>query len=169
MTSAVYPGSFDPITNGHLDIATRAAALFDKLIIAIYDTSPKNPLFSTEERLGLARQAISDLPNVQVVAFSGLIVDYAQKIGAKAIVRGLRMTSDFEHEFEMALMNKNLAPQVEMVCLMSSLQYQFLSSSLLKEVAGLGGNIHNLVPPHVARALEEKLVQQKRGKFRKEA
>ncbi|MEK7281435.1 MAG: pantetheine-phosphate adenylyltransferase [Chloroflexota bacterium] len=169
MTSAVYPGSFDPITNGHLDIAARAAALFDKLIIAVYDTPPKNPLFSTEERLGLARQAISDLPNVRVEAFSGLIVDYAQKIGAKAIVRGLRMTSDFEHEFEMALMNKNLASQVEMVCFMSSLQYQFLSSSLLKEVAGLGGNIHNLVPPHVARALEEKLVQQKRSKFRKEA
>ena len=156
MTKAVYPGSFDPVTNGHLDIAVRAASLFDELIIAVYDTPPKKLLFTTEERVALMKQAVSHLPNVRVGLFNGLIVEFAHKEKAHAIVRGLRMSSDFEHEFEMALMNKNLAPDVEVVCLMTAQDYQFLSSSLLKEVAQLGGVINNLVPKHVVTALKKK-------------
>ena len=157
MTIAIYPGSFDPITNGHLDIATRAAKLFQKLIIGVYDTPAKHLLFTTEERVSLARQAIVNLPNVDVEAFSGLVVDFAKKVNAQAVVRGLRVGADFEREFDMALMNKKLSPELELVCLMANLQYQFLSSSLLKEVANLGGNIDNFVPKHVATALRKKV------------
>lgn len=156
-TIAVYPGSFDPITNGHLDIALRAARLFDKLIIGVYDTPDKRILFSTEERLELVRQAVSGVPHIEVASYRGLTVDFATSVGAKLLVRGLRMVSDFEGEFEMALMNKKLCPDLELVCLMTSLQYQFLSSSLLKEVVGLGGDITSLVPEHVALALKKKL------------
>jgi pantetheine-phosphate adenylyltransferase len=152
----IYPGSFDPITNGHLDIAARAARLFEKLIIGVYDAPSKNLLFTTEERVDLVRQAIINLPKVEVEAFSGLTVDFAKKIGAQVIVRGLRMSGDFEREFDMAMMNKNLYPELEVVCLMASLKYQFLSSSLLKEVANQSGNIEDLVPQHVAIALREK-------------
>ncbi len=157
MTIAVYPGSFDPITNGHLDIATRAAQLFDKLIIGVYDTPDKRILFSTDERVDLVKRTVAGIPNIEVTFFSNLTVDFARDMGAKALVRGLRMVTDFEREFEMALMNKKLYPDLELVCLMTGLQYQFLSSSLLKEVAGLGGNITNMVPKHVALALKEKL------------
>ena len=157
MTVAIYPGSFDPITNGHLDIATRAAKLFQKLIIGIYDTPAKHLLFTTEERVSLARQSIVNLPNVDVEAFSGLVVDFAKKVNAQAVVRGLRVGADFEREFDMALMNKKLSPELELVCLMANLEYQFLSSSLLKEVANLGGNIDNFVPKHVATALRKKV------------
>jgi len=153
---AIYPGTFDPITNGHLDIATRAAKIFEKLIIGVYDTPNKHLLFTTEERVELVRQAIVGLPNVEVVSFTGLAVDFAGKIGAKVMVRGLRASADFEREFELAMMNRKLAPELELVCLMARLEYQFLSSSLLKEVASLGGNIDNLVPRHVAEALREK-------------
>ena len=156
MTMAIYPGSFDPITNGHLDIATRAARLFEKLIIGVYDAPSKNLLFTTEERVDLVRQAIVNLPKVEVEAFSGLTVDFAKKIGAQVIVRGLRMSGDFEREFDMAMMNRNLYPELEVVCLMASLKYQFLSSSLLKEVANQSGNIEDLVPQHVAIALRKK-------------
>lgn len=156
MTIAIYPGSFDPVTNGHVDIATRGAKLFEKLIIGVYDTPSKNLLFTTEERINLVRKAIADLPNVEVETFNGLTVDFARKVGAQAIVRGLRVGADFEREFEMALMNKNLSPDCELVCLMADLNYQFLSSSLLKEVAGLDGAIDDLVPPCVAEALKRK-------------
>jgi len=157
VTIAVYPGAFDPITNGHLDIAERAAKLFDKLIIGVYDTpAAKNILFSTEERVGLVRQATADLPNVDVEAFSSLTIDFARKVGAQTIVRGLRIGGDFEREFEMALMNKKLAPDCELVCFMTNLKYQFLSSSLLKEVANLGGCIDDLIPKPVAEALQKK-------------
>jgi len=156
LTMAIYPGSFDPITNGHLDIATRAARLFEKLIIGVYDAPSKNLLFTTEERVDLVRQAIVNLPKVEVEAFSGLTVDFAKKIGAQVIVRGLRMSGDFEREFDMAMMNKNLYPELEVVCLMASLKYQFLSSSLLKEVANQSGNVEDLVPQHVAIALRKK-------------
>ncbi len=156
MTIAIYPGSFDPITNGHLDIANRAAKLFEKLIIGVYDTPAKHILFTTEERVDLVKQAIADLPTVDVKSFSGLTVDFARKVKAQAMVRGLRMSSDFEREFEMALMNKNLSPELELVCLMTNLEYQFLSSSLLKEVARLGGSIDGLVPEPVAVALRKK-------------
>ncbi len=157
MIIAIYPGSFDPITNGHLDIATRAAKLFDKLIIGVYDTPDKHLLFATEERVELARQAVAGLPNVEVESFTGLTVDFARRVKAQTIVRGLRMSGDFEREFDMVMMNKRLFPELELVCLMASLEYQFLSSSLLKEAASLGGNIDDLVPKHVAAALRRKV------------
>ena len=157
MTIAIYPGTFDPITNGHLDIATRAAKLFDKVIIGVYDTPAKNLLFTTEERVDLVRQAIAGLPNVEVEFFTGLTVNFAKKVGAQTIVRGLRVGADFEREFEMALMNKNLSPDCELVCLMANLKYQFISSSMLKEVASLGGQIDSLVPKSVAVALKKKI------------
>lgn len=156
MTRAVYPGSFDPVTNGHLDIVTRAAALFDELVIAVYEAPPKALLLTTSERVRLVKKAVAHLPNVRVEHFNGLIVHFAQKIGAKVMVRGLRMSSDFDWEFEMALMNRNLAPGVEVICLMAAAEYQFLSSSLLKEVAQLGGSIDNLVPKDVLQALRKK-------------
>ena len=157
MTLAIYPGTFDPITNGHLDIATRAAKVFDRLIIGVYDTPNKRLLFTTEERVELVRQAIAGLPNVEVEAFTELTVDFGKRVGAKVMVRGLRASADFEREFDMAMMNKKLFPELELVCLMAKLDYQFLSSSLLKEVASLGGNIQDLVPQHVAKALIEKV------------
>ncbi|MDH5695146.1 MAG: pantetheine-phosphate adenylyltransferase [Dehalococcoidia bacterium] len=156
MNIAIYPGSFDPITNGHLDIAIRAAKVFDKLIIGVYKTPNKPVLLSAEERVELIRQAIADLPNVEVEAFSGLTVDFAKKVKAKAMVRGLRMSADFEREFDMAMMTKKLYPELEFICLMSRVEYQFLSSSLLKEAASLGGAIDDLVPKHVALALRKK-------------
>lgn len=156
MNIAIYPGSFDPITNGHLDIAIRAARIFDKVIIGVYETPNKPILFSTEERVELIRKAIADIPNIEVQSFRGLTVDFARRVKAKAMVRGLRMSADFEREFDMAMMTKKLMPELEFVCLMSSVEYQFLSSSLMKEAASLGGDIHDLVPKHVAEALAEK-------------
>ena len=157
MTIAIYPGSFDPITNGHLDIATRAAKLFEKLIIGVYDTPDKHLLFTTEERVELVRQAIADLPNVDVESFSNLAVDFARRVKAQAMVRGLRMGADFEREFDLAMMNRKLSPELELVCLMANQEYQFLSSSLLKEAARLGGKINGFVPKHVATALRRKV------------
>lgn len=157
MTTAVYPGTFDPITKGHLDIATRAARLFDKVIIAVYDTPGKELMFTTDERVDLVRQSITDLPNVTARSYSGLTVSFAMEAQAQTLVRGLRIGADFEGEFEMALMNKNLAPDCELVCLMASMKYQFLSSSILKEVARLGGNIDDLVPRPVIGAMKAKL------------
>jgi pantetheine-phosphate adenylyltransferase len=156
VTIAIYPGSFDPVTNGHLDIVHRAAALFEELVICVYDIPQKSLLFTTRERVDLLKKAVAHLPNVRVEPYSGLTVSFARRSKAKVIVRGLRMSSDFEREFEMALMNKKLEPGVELVCLMTSLEYQFLSSSLLKEACQLGGDITNLVPAHVATALKEK-------------
>jgi pantetheine-phosphate adenylyltransferase len=161
LTIAIYPGTFDPITNGHLDIATRAAKLFEKLIIGVYDTPNKRLLFTTKERVELARQAVAGLPNVEVEVFPGLTVDFARKVGAKVMVRGLRAGADFEREFEMAMLNKKLSPELELICLMSRLGYQFLSSSLLKETASLGGDVDDLVPQHVTEALRRK-IQSKR-------
>ena len=159
MTIALYPGSFDPITNGHLDIAIRVARLFEKLIIGVYDTPAKNLLFNTEERVALIKQSIADakLTNVRVEPFYGLVVNYAKEIGAQTIVRGLRIGADFEREFEMELMNKHLAPDVELICLITNPKYQFVSSSLLKEVASLDAYIEDLVPKPVVKALKKKL------------
>jgi len=154
LSIAIYPGSFDPITNGHLDIATRAAKIFDKLVIGVYENPNKPLLFTAEERVELIRRAIADLPNVEVESFSGLTVDFARRVKAQAMVRGLRMSADFEREFDMAMMNKRLYPELETVCLMARVEYQFLSSSLLKEAASLGGDIDGLVPKHVALALK---------------
>jgi len=161
LTIAIYPGTFDPITNGHLDIATRAAKLFEKLIIGVYDTPNKRLLFTTKERVELVRQAVAGLPNVEVKAFPELTVDFARKVGARVMVRGLRAGADFEREFEMAMLNKKLSPELELICLMSRLEYQFLSSSLLKETASLGGDVDDLVPQHVTEALRRK-IQSKR-------
>jgi len=158
LSTAIYPGSFDPITNGHLDIITRAAKLFGKLIIGVvYDKPDKQLLFNTEERAEMVRKTITPLPNVEVRVFTGLAVAFARKVKAQAIVRGLRMGADFENEFDLAMMNKRLAPEIEMVCLMSDMKYQFLSSSLLKEAARLGGAIEDLVPEHVAEVLIKKV------------
>jgi len=157
VTTAIYPGAFDPITNGHLDIAIRAAKLFEKLTIGVYNTPDKHLLFTTEERMEMVRQAIAGLPNIAVESFSGLTAEFAMQVGAQTIVRGLRIGADFEREFEMALMNKKLCPDCELVCLMTNQEYQFLSSSLIKEVASLGGNIDGFIPKHVATALRRKV------------
>jgi pantetheine-phosphate adenylyltransferase len=156
LTTALYPGSFDPITNGHIDIVKRASKLFEKVIIGVYDRPAKNLMFSIQDRVKLAKDAVKDIKNVEVVSYSGLTIEFARERGVHVMVRGLRMISDFEGEFEMAMMNKKLAPDLELVCFMSSLRYQFLSSSLLKEVAHLGGNFEDLVPEHVAEALKKK-------------
>jgi pantetheine-phosphate adenylyltransferase len=153
MAVAIYPASFDPITYGHMDVATRAAAIFDTLILAVYDRPLKNLLFTTDERVRLASEAVDHLPNVRVDTYSELTVDYARRIGAKVIVRGLRAVTDFEHEFQMAHINHRLYPEVDVVCLMASQEYSFLSSSAVKEIAALGGNIEFMVAPHVERAL----------------
>lgn len=158
MTTAIYPGSFDPITNGHLDIVKRASSIFDKVIIGVYDIPQKSLLFSVGERVEMARQAAADFKNVDVVSYSGITVEFARKAGAQVLVRGLRASSDFEREFEMALMNKKLASDVELVCFMANLRYQFLSSSLLKEIIQLGGNLDDMMPPHVSAALKKKLL-----------
>jgi len=157
MSTAVFPGTFDPITNGHIDIAQRAAALFDHLVVAVYAHPIKTLLFTPDERLKLAQEAFEGWPNVTVETYDGLTVDMARKKGAKAIIRGLRVVGDFEFEFQMALMNRTLAPEVESVCLLTTKEYYFLSSSIVKEVAKLNGNISGLVPPHVVTALDEKI------------
>ena len=157
MTIAVYPGTFDPITNGHLDIVKRAARLFDSIVMGVYEKSNKHLVFTTKERVELARLAVANIPNVEVKSFSGLTVDFVRGEEARVMIRGLRMNADFEKEFEMALMNHKLAPDLDLLCLMASQEYQFLSSSLLKEVARLNGNISDLVPEHVAEALRKKV------------
>ena len=154
--TAVYPGSFDPVTYGHLDIATRAAALFDKVIIGVYATPSKNVLFDSEDRIALFTRAVEGLPNVEVRGFEGLVVRFAQDMGANVIVRGLRSGSDFEYEFDMGIMNRKLAPEVDLVSFMTSQEHMFLSSSLIKEVAMLGGDITGMVPPYVAEAVYRK-------------
>lgn len=154
MPLAVYPASFDPITLGHMDVAARAAAMFDTVILAVYDRPLKNLLFSTEERVRLVREAVADLPNVQVDTYNELTVEYARRIGAKAIIRGLRAVTDFENELKMAHINYRLYPEIDTVCLMASQEYSFLSSSAVKEIAALGGNVDFMVAPHVARALQ---------------
>ena len=156
MVVAVYPGTFDPLTYGHMDIIERAAALVDKLIVGIYENLAKQPLFPLEQRVKLVEEAVTGLSNVHVKAFKGLAVDFIHQVGGKVMIRGLRANSDFEREFEMALMNRKLAPDIELLCLMTSSQYQFLSSTLIKEVAKLGGCLEGMVPDTVAVALKEK-------------
>jgi pantetheine-phosphate adenylyltransferase len=159
---ALYPGSFDPVTKGHLDIAARASNLVDRLVVAVYATPSKNLLFSTEERVALWRDAIVEagLDNVHVSEYEGLTTEFARQVGAAAIVRGLRAVSDFEVEFQQALMYRKLAPEIETLMIVTSLRYLFLSSSLLKEVARLGGDMEDMVPGSVARALQAKFVAQ---------
>lgn len=157
MTTAIYPGSFDPVTLGHVDLGRRASKLFDTVIVAVYSQSEKpGALFSNEERLAMAAEAFADCPNIEVESFSGLTVEYARERGASTIVRGLRAVSDFEYEFKLAHMNAHLAPEIEVVCLMTSSRHSFISSSLIREVASLGGDLRGLVPDHVLRALVAK-------------
>ena len=156
MVTALYPGTFDHITVGHLDIAERAAALFEKLIIGVYKLPAKNLLFSTDERIALFEEAVKDIPNVEVRVFDGLVVRFAKDIGASVIVRGLRSGTDFEYEFDMTFMNRRLEPDVDVVCLMTSQEYKMFSSSLLKEVARLGGDVQDMVPDGVVKALKNK-------------
>jgi pantetheine-phosphate adenylyltransferase len=153
---AVYPGSFDPVTNGHLDIITRGLAVFDEVIIAILVNPQKHPLFTVEERVALIREAYKGERRVRVDTFSGLLVDYAEKVGASVIVRGLRAVSDFEYEFQMALMNRRLDPNIETVFMAPADGYSYVSSRLVKEVFQLGGDVTALVPKLVERRLREK-------------
>ncbi len=159
MTIAIYPGSFDPIHNGHIDIARRASKLFDKLIWAVYDRPNKSLLFDVEERVAFMREAAREIPNVEVRAYHGLTVHFARQVGARAIVRGLRVTYDFEIEYQMALTNAQQAEEIETVCLMTSARYAFVSSSILKEIALAGGDLSEMVPPYIARALRERIAQ----------
>jgi pantetheine-phosphate adenylyltransferase len=153
MIRALYPGSFDPVTNGHLDVLTRACRLFDEVLVAVAHNSSKEALFSTEQRMELLRTATAALPNARIVQFEGLLVDFAKAQGVRAIIRGLRAVSDFEFEFQMALMNRSLAPDLETLFLMPSEETTYLSSRLVKEVARLGGDIERFVPECVRKAL----------------
>ena len=157
MPKAIYPGTFDPVHKGHVDIATRAAGVFEELIVAVYQTPPNKSLtFTTEERLEFFSKAVADVANIRVVPFTGLAPTFARENGAEFILRGLRAGFDFELEFEMALMWRNVAPDIDVVCMMSALEFQFVYSSRIKEVVQLGANVDNLVPAHVAIALNEK-------------
>ena len=162
MRTCIYSGTFDPVTNGHMDIICRGAALFDRLIIGVAKDNYKNVLFSDEERIDILKEVTADLPNVEVEAFSGLLMDYCREKDATAVIRGLRAVSDFEYEMQMALMNKKLNPNVETVFLMTGQQYSFISSSIIKDVAGLGGCITGLVPPSVEKRIREKYRVQQR-------
>jgi pantetheine-phosphate adenylyltransferase len=157
MITALYPGSFDPITFGHLDVVDRAARLFGRLIIAVAQNAEKSPLFPSQRRIELIRESIGHRPNVEVVSFDGLLVDFARTAGATAIVRGLRAVTDFEYEFQMALMNKTLSPELETVFLTSREAFTYISSRVIKEVARLGGCVDKFVPPCVASALHTAL------------
>lgn len=159
MPRALYPGTFDPIHNGHIDIATRASALFAEVVFAVYDAPPKKLLFSTEERLDLARQAVDHLANVTVVTYTGLTVQCAREVDAQVIIRGLRNVADFEFEHQIGWANRELAPDVELCCLFCNDSYAYLSATILKEVASLGGDYSAWTPPHVQAALHAKFPQ----------
>ena len=157
-TCAIYPGTFDPVTLGHVDLVRRALRLFDRLVVAVGSDSAKTPTFSTDERTAMARQALADLgEQVEVTAFDGLLVDFARERGAGAIIRGLRAVSDFEYEFQLASMNRQLAPDLESIFLTPAKEYAFISSSLVKEVATLGGDIGHFVPPAIRDTLLARL------------
>ncbi len=153
----VYPGSFDPITNGHLDIITRAARLCDKLIVAVGSNESKKPAFSVDERIELIRCALGDREDINVTSFSGLLVDFAKQVGARTVIKGLRAMSDFEYEFQMALLNKNMEPDMETLFMMTSVNYSYLSSSAVKEIAKNGGSIDGLVPECIKERVVKKL------------
>ncbi len=157
MSRAIYAGTFDPVTFGHIDVATRAAQVFEHLTLAVAEDPRKTLLFSTAERLELARASLVQLPNVEVVPFSGLLVDWARQRGIHTLLRGLRAFSDFEYEFQMALTNRKLAPDIETLFLMPNEDYSYVSSSMVREIAALGGDVDKFVPPAVAKALKRKL------------
>jgi pantetheine-phosphate adenylyltransferase len=155
--TAIYPGTFDPITLGHEDVVRRAARLFDEVIVGVAQSQGKRPLFSLEERVALAAEVLADCPNVRVVGFSGLLMQFAREEGAQVVIRGLRAVSDFEYEFQLAGMNRHLYPEVETLFLTPSEQYMFISASLVREIAILGGDISKFVPSLVDAAIQEKL------------
>jgi len=157
-TLAIYPGSFDPLTNGHVDIISRGAGLFDRIVVAILKNAEKQPLFTTDERVEIARAVFKQQRNVEVDTFAGLLVDYVERRQAQVIVRGLRAVSDFEFEFQMGLMNQRLNPHIETVFMMPAEQYTYISSRLIKEVFSLGGRVHGLVPELVEERLREKVL-----------
>ena len=161
MRRAIYPGSFDPVTNGHLDVIERARKLFDEVVVAVAYNEEKKPLFHLEERLNLLRETLQGAGNVRVSHFEGLLVDFARNEGACAVIRGLRAISDFEFEFQMALMNRKLEGNVETIFLMPKEEYTYLSSRIIKEIARLGGDVSSFVPPAVAEALTTKFATQK--------
>jgi pantetheine-phosphate adenylyltransferase len=154
MVRAVFPGTFDPIHYGHIDIAMRATRLFDEVIIAVYDRPLKSLLFLPEQRISLVKRVFDDNPKVQVVGYRGLTVEFCKQIGANVVVRGLRVFSDFEYEFRMALANHRLAPEIEVVALITNEVHTFLSSTTVREIASLGGDVSSMVPPHVEEALK---------------
>ena len=157
MVIAMFPGTFDPIHYGHIDIAERAARLFDAVIMAVYDRPLKTLMFEPDERMALVKQAFQDNPKIRVTGYSGLTIDFARKMHAQVIVRGLRVFSDFEFEFRMALANQRLAPDIETVALITAEQHTFLSSSTVREIAALGGDVSSMVPPYVEKALRSKV------------
>ncbi len=159
MIRAIFPGSFDPVHNGHIDIACRAARIVDELIIAVYDKPLKDFVFSPEERLALVREAIKDCPKITVVGYSGLTVEYCKQNNIQVIVRGLRVFSDFEYEFRMALANHRLVPEVEVIALITSEEHTFLSSSTVREIASLGGDVSTMVPDFVVKALNKRMAE----------
>ena len=156
MKKAIYPGTFDPITNGHIDIIKRAVSIFDEVLVSVVKSPSKNTFFSYQERIALVKEVAKDIKGAKVQGFDGLVVDFARKRGAKVIVRGLRMISDFEYEFQMALTNRNLAPEVETIFLMPHPEYSFISSRLIKEAATLGANLKKFLPAGVSKALKRK-------------
>lgn len=156
MVKALFPGTFDPIHLGHIDIAQRAAALFEEIVVAVYDRPLKSLLFSPEERIALARKAFDNNPKISVTGYSGLTVDFCHEIGAHVIVRGLRVFSDFEYEFRMALANHRLAPDIELIALITAEEHTFLSSSTVREIAALDGDVSSMVPPLVEQALQRR-------------
>jgi pantetheine-phosphate adenylyltransferase len=156
MTKAIYPGSFDPFTNGHYDIIKRSAKIFDRLIISVGDNPAKQPLFTKDERLKMIRETVRTLKNVDVDAFDGLLVDYAKKRGAQVVVRGIRTVSDFEYEYQMALTNKALSQDIETMFMVTSKEYAFVSAKLIKEAASLGGDISGFVPAEVVKYVKAK-------------
>ena len=157
MVKAIFPGTFDPIHFGHIDIANRAADIFDELVVAVYDRPLKKLLFSPEERMQLTRESFKDKKNITVMGYNTLTVEFAKEIGAKVIVRGLRVFSDFEHEFRMALANRRLEKDIEVFALITSEEHTFLSSTTVREIAALGGDVSTMVPPHVANALMDEM------------
>lgn len=163
MIRAVYPGTFDPLTRGHEDLVRRASALFDSLIVGIADSSAKHPFFTRQERIELANEALADLGNVKVVGFSGLLINFVREHGARVILRGLRAVSDFEYEFQLAGMNRSLYPDLETIFLTPSEQHMFISATLVREIAILGGDVSKFVPPVVSRRLTEKVRLLRKG------
>ncbi|HEY7287507.1 MAG TPA: pantetheine-phosphate adenylyltransferase [Vicinamibacterales bacterium] len=157
-TLAIYPGSFDPLTNGHVDIILRGARLFDRIVVAMLVNAEKSPLFTMDERVEIAREVFRDQPNVEIATFDGLLVDYVERRRAQVIVRGLRAISDFEFEFQMALMNRRLNSHIETIFMMPAEQYTYISSRLIKEVFALGGRVHGLVPELVEARLRDKVM-----------